>query len=217
MGHRAERAPRCASPSPHRPRRLRQTCEGGADRRDLGPDPARVEPRRRVRHHQGVHRLHRGGPSRDRIPAASWRRALPSRVGAALAHAGRPAMMALTSRTRRLLRRASLLAVAISIGISSGAWGTPCDPTIFQPVPDCQVQTQTPVRYDGWDTSYWAFYCGGDHPYFWGMSSGWILNFTWDNSCFSAIENVFGETEANKFSVLFTNWCITHQYVTVSL
>jgi hypothetical protein len=126
-------------------------------------------------------------------------------------------MMALTSQTRRLLRRAVLLAVAISIGISSAAWATPCDPTIFQPVPDCQVQTQTPVRYDGWDTSYWAFYCGGDHPYFWGMSSGWILNFTWDNSCFSAIENVFGETEANKFSVLFTNWCITHQYVTVSL
>ena len=25
-----------------------------------------------------------------------------------------------------------------------------------------------------------------------------MLNFTWDNSCFSAIENVFGETAANK-------------------
>jgi hypothetical protein len=42
------------------------------------------------------------------------------------------------------------------------------------------------------------------------------VNFTWDNSCFSVIENVFGEIAPNKFSGLFTNWC-TAQDVTVTL
>jgi len=105
------------------------------------------------------------------------------------------------------LLQAALLALVTSVIFVSTAWGTPCDPTIFQPVPDCEPQKQAPVSYSFWETQYWDYYCTGDHPYFWGLSSNVILNFTWDNSCFSAIENVFGETSANKFSGLFTNWC----------
>jgi hypothetical protein len=35
-------------------------------------------------------------------------------------------------------------------------------------VPDCQEQVQAPVSYTGWQTQGWAYYCTGDHPYFWG-------------------------------------------------
>jgi hypothetical protein len=93
-------------------------------------------------------------------------------------------------------------------------WSTPCDPSIFSPVPDCEPQQQAPVSYTFWETQYWDYYCSGDHPYFWGLSSNIRVNFTWDNSCFSVIENVFGEIAPNKFSGLFTNWC-TAQDVTV--
>ena len=93
---------------------------------------------------------------------------------------------------------------------------TPCDPSIFSPVPDCEPQQQAPVSYTFWETQYWDYYCSGDHPYFWGLSSNIPVNFTWDNSCFSVIENVFGEIAPNKFSGLFTNWC-TAQDVTVTL
>jgi hypothetical protein len=115
--------------------------------------------------------------------------------------------MPTTRQTRRLLWQAGLLAFAISVTITATAWSTPCDPTIFQPVPDCEPQQQKAVSYSFWESSYWDYYCTGDHPYFWGLQLGWPVNFTWDNSCFSVIENVFGEGPPNKFSGLFTNWC----------
>jgi hypothetical protein len=113
----------------------------------------------------------------------------------------------MTRHTLRLRRQARLLAFAITMSFRSTAWCTPCDPSIFQPVPDCELQQQKAVHYSFWESSYWDYYCTGDHPYFWGLRAGWPVNFTWDNSCFSVIENVFGEGEANKFSGLFTNWC----------
>ena len=127
--------------------------------------------------------------------------------------------MIATWKRRHLRRvgRAALLAIAIGAGLVTTAWATPCDPTIFQPVPDCELQVQQPVKYSGWDTAYWDFYCTGDHPYFWGMAAGWIVNWTWDNSCFSGIENVFGEGQSNKLSALFTNWCVSTQPLTVTL
>ena len=117
----------------------------------------------------------------------------------------------------RALLRACLLALVMSMSFAPAVSSTPCDPTIFQPVPECAPQQQQAVRFSGWETQYWDFYCTSDHPYFWGLSSSVMLNFTWDNSCFSAIENVFGETAANKFSGLFTNWCIDGQNITVTL
>ena len=106
--------------------------------------------------------------------------------------------MSIRLPARRPLLRACLLALVMSMSFAPAVWSTPCDPTIFQPVPECAPQQQTAVRFSGWETQYWDYYCTSDHPYFWGLSSSVMLNFTWDNSCFSAIENVFGETAANK-------------------
>ena len=81
----------------------------------------------------------------------------------------------------------------------------PCDG-----VPLCETQVMTPVHYWSWQTSGWAYYCSGDHPYYWnnGQSTlGFGNNFTWDNSCFSVTENPFAE-DASKMDATITNWCI---------
>ena len=95
----------------------------------------------------------------------------------------------------------------------------PCDPTIMSPVPDCEPQPQAPVHYDSWQTHGWDYYCTGDHPYFWGLSSDYLSNFTWDSTCFSVAENWFGEGPPNKFAATITNWCINPdgQQITVTL
>ena len=36
------------------------------------------------------------------------------------------------------------------------------------PIPNCEVQTQAPVPYGRAETKGWAYYCTGDHPYYWG-------------------------------------------------
>jgi hypothetical protein len=113
--------------------------------------------------------------------------------------------------------RACLLALVMSMSFAPAAWSTPCDPTLIPPVPDCELQKQQPIHFSGWETQYWDFYCSGDHPYYWGLNSNIVVNFTWDNSCFSVIENLFGENSPNKFSGLFTNWCINGQSTTVTL
>jgi hypothetical protein len=117
---------------------------------------------------------------------------------------------------RRVPAWAWLLAFVMSMSFASAVWGTPCDQSIFQPVPDCVPQQQAPVHFDDSETQYWDYYCTGTHPYFWGLSSGYMKNFTWDSWCFSAIENVFGENFPSKFSGLFTNWCTGHD-ITVTL
>jgi len=81
----------------------------------------------------------------------------------------------------------------------------PCDG-----VPLCETQVMTPVHYWAWQTSGWAYYGSGDHPYYWnnGQSTlGFGNNFTWDNSCFSVTENPFAE-DASKMDATITNWCI---------
>ena len=114
----------------------------------------------------------------------------------------------MTGRKQGRLVAALLFVSAMSL-TTSAAWAhTPCDPTLMFPVPDCEVQTKAPVHYDSWETSGWAYYCTGDHPWYWGIGSYYLENFTWDNSCFTVAENYYAETTPNKFDATITNWCI---------
>jgi hypothetical protein len=89
---------------------------------------------------------------------------------------------------------------------------------ICDDVPDCQQQVQAPVSYTGWQTQGWAYYCTGDHPYFWGVGNACQnLNFSFDNSCFSVLEDEFAETTPSKFDATITNWCLSTQSITVTL
>ena len=99
------------------------------------------------------------------------------------------------------------------------AWAAPCDLSYQTPVPECEPQPQAPVQYNSWQTHGWAYYCTGDHPYFWGLPSDYIEDFTWDSSCFSVAENYFAEGPPNKFDATITNWCINPggQKITVTL
>ena len=84
----------------------------------------------------------------------------------------------------------------------------PCDPSLFEPVPDCEPQQKAPVEYPGDFGGGWAYYCTGDHPYYWGPNASYYANFTWNNSCFSAAENWWNETTPNKFDANIANWCV---------
>lgn len=109
------------------------------------------------------------------------------------------------------------VALALAPSLS---WATPCDPGDTPPIPNCELQVQAPVPYTGWETQTYDYYCTGDHPFFWGIgTSYYILNWTWDNSCFSGIENYFGEVGVfpNKFSGTFTNWCLKDEDIVVTL
>ena len=75
----------------------------------------------------------------------------------------------------------------------------------------CQNQVQAPVPYTGWQTQSWAYYCGGDHPYFAEQNN--VI--AWDNSCFTDTENIADEN--NNFDGDFTNWCVTSQSLVVTL
>jgi hypothetical protein len=45
---------------------------------------------------------------------------------------------------------------------------------------------QASVHYGGLDTKGWAYYCTGDHPYYWNNDStlGFGSNFSFNNNCF---------------------------------
>lgn len=115
---------------------------------------------------------------------------------------------------------AGLLIVAAMTCTPLAAWAhTPCDPTFMSPVTNCELQTQAPVHYGSWETQGWAYYCTGDHPYYWGPNANYYENFTWDSSCFSVAENWWAEGSPNKFDATITNWCINPggQKITVTL
>jgi hypothetical protein len=85
-------------------------------------------------------------------------------------------------------------------------------------VPNCELQTQAPVHYYAWDTKGWAYYCTGDHPYFWGINQGgYPFNYSWHNSCLTVSENIAEETAPNKADFFVTNWCLKGENLTVSL
>jgi hypothetical protein len=95
--------------------------------------------------------------------------------------------------------------------LAAQAYYYPCDPNLFEPVPNCEPQQQAPVKYDpGWVQG-WAYYCTGDHPYYWGPNQSYYANFTWNNSCFSVAENWWNETTPNKFDATIGNWCISSE------
>ena len=43
-------------------------------------------------------------------------------------------------------------------------------------VPNCQSQLQAPISYSAWQTQGWAYYCTGDHPYFYHSNGSWVVD-----------------------------------------
>jgi hypothetical protein len=84
------------------------------------------------------------------------------------------------------------------------------------PIPNCEVQTQAPVPYGRAETQGWAYYCTGDHPYYWGYPyAGYVGSYTWKEDGFTGTANWFAEAPS-KFDGTFTNW-YGAQDLTVSL
>jgi hypothetical protein len=126
-------------------------------------------------------------------------------------------MRILASIARRAAGTLAGLACGLLLAAAPAAAG-PCGPYFNGDIPDCEPQVQAPVQYSGWETQGWAYYCTGDHPYYWGLSySNFAGNYTWDNSCFSGIQNEFFEDQPNKFDATFTNWCLDTQSIVVTL
>jgi len=91
--------------------------------------------------------------------------------------------------------------------------------SVCDSVPDCEGQVQHPIHYGASHSSGWAYYCTGDHPYYWnnGQSTlGFGNNFTWDNSCFTVTENPFVE-DISKMDASITNWCVADEFITVTI
>ena len=117
---------------------------------------------------------------------------------------------------RRLLWCALGATLALSPGTASAA-GTTTDACTQAGVPlgagnTCQNQTQAAVGYNGSQSQGWAYYCGGDHTYFYGGTNG----IAWNNTCFTETENGFFES-GNKADADFINWCATGQSLVVVL
>ncbi len=111
-----------------------------------------------------------------------------------------------TTQSWMRTRVALLVGAVCFIGHLENTTAAPCDG-----VPFCETQQQAPVHYWSWQTSGWAYYCSGDHPYYWNNGQntlGFGNNFTWDNSCFQVTENPFAESEPSKMDATITNWCI---------
>jgi hypothetical protein len=108
---------------------------------------------------------------------------------------------------------AVLLGILTFIAYPDWSGAEPCDG-----VPQCEAQVMAPVYYGAWQTSGWAYYCSGDHPYYWNNDQilGFGNNFTWDNSCFSVIEDPFAE-DLTKMDATITNWCLADEDITVTL
>ena len=115
----------------------------------------------------------------------------------------------------------SLLApAAVMMGIvvlPPTAWSDVCTPPPFGAgIPQCEVQKMQPVPYGAWHTKGWAYYCTGDHPFYWGLQQGFIGSYNWDESGFTGTENEFYDGP-NKFDGTFTNWNFSQQNLTVEL
>ena len=128
--------------------------------------------------------------------------------------------------TMRTVRSAAGLAVAAGLTVAlagPASAKTACDShnwNIAGPssIPDCELQQQAPLKLSSLDSKGWAFHCTGDHPYFWGLDVGYSPSYTFDNSCFTVPENAAAEgSDTSKFDATFTNWCLKHETVTVTL
>lgn len=110
---------------------------------------------------------------------------------------------------------AMVLGIVMALAYAGAASAAVCDG-----VPLCEPQTQASIRYSAWETKGWAYYCTGDHPYYWNTGAqvfGLGNNFSFDNKCFTVTENPFAENEPSKFDATITNFCLKHENITVTL
>lgn len=86
-------------------------------------------------------------------------------------------------------------------------------------VPHCETQEMGPISYRALQTKGWAYYCTGDHPYYWNNDPtlGFGNNFSFDNKCFSVTENPPAENEPSKMDATITNWCFKKEKIKVTL
>src|SRR5687767_12663974 len=115
--------------------------------------------------------------------------------------------IAMNRVSRSALRVAALFALTLLLPPEPALARDPCSPGYDDPIPSCEHQVQIPLEFKAWQTSGWAFYCTGDHPYFYGMQEGYYDAFAWDNSCFTVTENELNDG-VNKLDVTITNWCL---------
>jgi hypothetical protein len=123
-------------------------------------------------------------------------------------------MTSIVMPRRPLLRVGALLGAMMSavVLVATSAWANPCSKTGYGTVPNCQAQAQAGISYSGWETKGWAYYCSGDHPYYWRPYN------EANNSCFSVAENKIDEgTNYSKFSATITNWCFNKQTIVITL
>jgi hypothetical protein len=90
---------------------------------------------------------------------------------------------------------------------AGSASANPC----VKQITNCQPQVMAGISYSGWETKGWAYYCSGDHPYYWGKST-----FESNNSCFSVAEQMF-RTNNRKLNVTITNWCFKKETLVLIL
>jgi hypothetical protein len=103
-----------------------------------------------------------------------------------------------------------LHALMLAALVSPPASADPCVDS-WSPPPNCQTQTTAPVYYSFWDTKSWAYYCTGDHPYYWGTNTDGnkadVIGYEIVPYGFTSVETASGEGDSvNKLDALFTNW-----------
>jgi hypothetical protein len=116
---------------------------------------------------------------------------------------------------------ATAMRVALGVGLVLLAHVGGASAGLCDGVPQCQPQVMGAVSYSAWHTSGWAYYCSGDHPYYWNTDQILGLfghNYTFDNNCFSVSENPFAESgDPSKFDATITNWCFKGEDITVTI
>jgi hypothetical protein len=121
-------------------------------------------------------------------------------------------------RTSSWLLVGSCLLAALAMTLLHAPAALADDPCTknFIPIPNCELQVQAPVQYWGWQSSTVAYYCTGDHPYFYGLNQGYIFSYAWDNPSFTVTENMYLD-DVNKLEVLVTNWNIFPETLALTL
>jgi hypothetical protein len=118
-----------------------------------------------------------------------------------------------------------MLALGAGAASAQGSGRDPCNSNShWIMISDCQNQVQAPVSFNGLQTQGWAFYCGGDHPYFYAIDGAWSIdNSNVSGSGFSGIENPSQEGTgtssgaSNKMDANFTNWALEQNDLVVTL
>src|ERR1700761_1293124 len=83
-------------------------------------------------------------------------------------------------RQERAVKRLALFLMMGAVSSSIG-WAEVCSG-----VPQCEQQQQAAVSYNADQTRGWAYYCTGDHPYYWGASwAGLSGQWVQTNKCFT--------------------------------